>query len=199
MKRLIKNQSISIDDHSRGNALGHFDDDNVDIHLDKKAKSGKYRIRVPLNSNRPVNVEVRGERNHRQDVPEDIAREVRDAFADDNRRRAFVDDLVNELRNYPYRDPQRQNHRYADINRAFGALRRLSRHFGLEWSNRTVRVFLKEYRSLGLRCMATITDGPNLYYLSVDRYHFMIADYMMVGLRDRSTWEEIPFEEIANV
>lgn len=40
MKQLIKNQTISIDDHQRGMALGHFDDDNVDIHLDKKAKSG---------------------------------------------------------------------------------------------------------------------------------------------------------------
>lgn len=110
-----------------------------------------------------------------------------------------MQDLVNELHNYPYLDEAKQRSRYADINKAFGALRRLSRHFGLEWSNRTVRTFLKEYRSLGLRCMVTITDGPDLYYLSVDRYHFMIADYMMIGLRDRSTWEEIPFEAIANV
>lgn len=199
MKQLIKNQRISIDDHQRGMVLGHFDDDNVDIHLDKKAKSGNYRIRVPLNTNRPVIVEIRGERNRRDEVPENIAREVREAFSDNNKRRAFVEDLVNDLRNYPYRDAGRQNDRYADINRAFGALRRLSRHFGLEWSNRTVRGFLKEYRSLGIRCMVTITDGPDLYYLSVDRYHFMIADYMMIGLRDRSTWEEIPFEMVENV
>ena len=199
MKQLIKNQKIRIDDHSRGEALGHFDNDIVDIHLDKEAKSGEYRIRVPLNTNRPVNVEVKGRRSFRDEVPENIAREVRDAFEDVNKRRAFVDDLINELRNYPYRDAGRQNNKYADINRAFGALRRLSRHFGLDWSNRTVRGFLKEYRSLGLRCMVTITDGPNLYYLSVDRFHFTIADYMMIGLRDRNTWEEIPFEQIANV
>ena len=199
MKQLIKNQKIRIDDHSRGEALGHFDNDNVDIHLDKEAKSGEYRIRVPLNTNRPVNVEVKGRRSFRDEVPENIAREVRDAFEDVNKRRAFVDDLINELRNYPYRDAGRQNNKYADINRAFGALRRLSRHFGLDWSDRTVRGFLKEYRSLGLRCMVTITDGPNLYYLSVDRFHFTIADYMMIGLRDRNTWEEIPFEQIANV
>lgn len=47
--------------------------------------------------------------------------------------------------------------------------------------------------------MVTITDGPDLYYLSVDRFQFVIADYMMIGLRDRGTWEEIPFEQIANV
>lgn len=35
-------------DYTRGMAVGHFDDDNADIHLDKEAVSGKYRIRVPL-------------------------------------------------------------------------------------------------------------------------------------------------------
>lgn len=199
MKQLIKSQRIRIDNHSRGMAVGHFDDDDADIHLDKEAVSGKYRIRVPLNTNRPVNVEIRGERDRRNEVPENIAREVREAFADVNRRRAFVEDLVAELHNYPYLDVNRQRQRDADINRAFGALRRLSRHFGLEWSNRTVRGYLKEYRSWGLRCMVTITDGPDLYYLSVDKYHFMIADYMVIGLRDRSTWEEIPFEVIEEV
>ena len=154
---------------------------------------------MPLNTNRPVNVEKIGARDRREQVPESIAKEVREAFADVNKRRAFVEDLVAELRNYPYRDVNRQNQRNADINRAFGALRRLSHHFGLEWSNRTVRGYLKEYRTLGLRCMVTITAGPDLFYLSVDRYTFMIADYMVIGLRDRSTWEEIPFEEIENV
>lgn len=169
-------------------ARRHFDDDSADIHLDKEALSGKYRIRVPLNTNRPVAVEIRGKRDKRVEVPEDIAREVREAFADVNKRRAFVEDLVEELRNYPYLDANRQRQRNADINRAFGALRRLSRHFRLEWSNRTVRGYLKEYRSLGLRYMVTITDGPNLYYFSIDRYSFIVSDYMMVGIRDRITW-----------
>ena len=198
MKQLIKNQTIRIDDHSRGIKLGHFDDDNADIHLDKKAKSGEYRIRVPLNTNRPVNVEIKGRHNPQDEVPEFIVREVRDAFSNVDKRRAFINDLINELRNYPYRDAARAMHRNADINRAFEALR-LSRHFGLEWSNRTVRGFLKEYRSLGLRCMVIITDGPYLYYLSFYRYCFMISDYMMVGLRDRGSWVEIPFESIEGV
>lgn len=199
MKQLIKSQKIRIDDHSRGMAVGHFDDDASDIHLDKEAISGKYRIRVPLNTNRSVCVDIKGERAKRDEVPENIAREVREAFADEDKRRAFVKDLVAELKNYPYLDANKQRHKNADINRAFGALRRLSRHFGLEWSNRTVRGYLKEYKILGLRYMVTITDGPDLFYLSVDKYQFMISDYMMIGLRDRRTWEEIPFEEIENV
>ncbi len=31
-----------VDDHIRGVAHGNFDDDDVDIHLDKRAKSGNY-------------------------------------------------------------------------------------------------------------------------------------------------------------
>lgn len=197
MKELIKDQSIMIDDHTRGVAHGHFDDDDVDIHLDKKAKSGKYRIRVPLNTKRPVTIERRGIREQRiEGVPEDIAREVREAFEDDDKRRTFVNDLVKELRNFPYQDERRENDRKRDINKAFGALRRISKHFGLPWSNKTVRGFLKEYKTYGMRFMVTITDGPSMYYMSVDNHHFMIADFMAIGLHDRSTWEEISFEDM---
>lgn len=197
MKQLIKGQSIRIDDHRRGIAHANFDDDLADIHLDKRAKSGSYTIRVPLNTNHPVNVEVQGDRNHEEAVPEPICREIREVFENVNTRREFVDWLVGELRNYPYREPARQNDRNRDINRGFAALRRISRHFGLNWSNRTVRGFLKEYKTYGLRCMATITDGPDMYFLSVDTSQFMIADFMMIGLNDRSSWEEVPFVEIA--
>lgn len=186
-----------IDDHRRGHAHAHFDEEDADIHLDKKAKSGKYRIRVPLNTNRPVTIEMNGRRNEVEEVPQHIAREIRDAFEDADKRRRFVEDIVQELRNYPYLDEAKENDRNRDINRAFGALRRISRRFGLDWSNRTVRTFLKEYRLYGLRCMATITDGPNMYYLSVDTKHFMIADFMAIGLNDRNSWIEVPLEEIS--
>lgn len=196
MKQLIKGQSIRIDDHRRGVAHDNFDDDNADIHLDKRANSGNYIIRVPLNTNRPVSVELKGKHKRVEEVPESIRCEIRDAFKDENKRREFVDWLVSELRNYFYRDSARQEDRNRDINRGFAALRRISRHFGLEWSNRTVRVFLKEYKTYGLRYMSTITDGPDMYYLSVDAHQFIVADYMMIGLHDRSSWEEVPFEEI---
>jgi len=197
MKRLIEGQSIGIDDHMRGVAHAYFDDVNTDIHFDKRARTGDYTIRVPLNSNRPVNVVVKGERNRVEEVPETICREIREVFADEEKRKAFVEWIVSELRNYPYRESERQNDRNRDINRGFGALRRISHHFGLHWSNRTVRGFLKEYKTYYLRCMVTITEGPNMYFLSVDCRQFIIADFMMIGLNDRNTWEEVPFDEIA--
>lgn len=196
MKDLIKGQSIIIDDHKRASAHEFFDDEKADIHLDKKAKSGNYRIRVPLNANRPVGVELKGSNKKLQEISENIAREIREVFANDNVRREFVEALIKELKNYPYADETKEKDKRRDINKAFGALRRLSRHFGLDWSNKTVRGFLKEYKMYGLRCMVTITDGPNMYFMSVDRLHFVIADYMMIGLHDRSSWEELTFEEI---
>ena len=55
---------------------------------------------------------------------------------------------------------------------------------------------MKEYKTYGMRFMVTITDGPAMYYMSVDNHHFMIADFMAIGLHDRSTWEEISFEDM---
>lgn len=195
MKRLIKGQTIMIDDHRRGQELANFDDPTADILLDKKANDGQYRIRVPLNSNRPVTVEVKGRRGDFDSVPQGISREVQNAFADVAKRDEFVRWIISELKNFPYKDQNRENDRNRDINKTFGALRRISQHFGLEWSNRNVRCFIKPYRTFGLRCMATITDGPNLYYLSVDRLHFVISDYFMIGLHDRRFWKELPFIE----
>lgn len=196
MKDLIKGQSIMIDDHKRAHAHGFFDDEKADIHLDKKAKSGNYQIRIPLNTNRPVDVELKSSKKKLQEIPENIAREIRGIFANDNVRRDFVEALIKELKNYPYADETKEKDKRKDINKAFGALRRLSKHFGLDWSNKTVRGFLKEYKTFGLRCMVTITDGPDMYFMSVDRLHFVIADYMMIGIHDRSSWKELTFEEI---
>ena len=196
MKDLIKGQSIMIDDHKRAHAHGFFDDEKADIHLDKKAKSGNYRIRIPLNTNRPVDVELKSSKKKLQEIPENIAREIREIFANDNVRRDFVEALIKELKNYPYADETKEKDKRKDINKAFGALRRLSKYFGLDWSNKTVRGFLKEYKTFGLRCMVTITDGPDMYFMSVDRLHFVIADYMMIGIHDRSSWKELTFEEI---
>lgn len=195
MKRLIKGQTIMIDDHHRGQVLANFDDPNADIHLDKKANDGQYRIRVPLNSNRPVTVERKGGRRNIDEIPQNIVREVQSSFEDAVKRDEFVKWIISELKNFPYRDQNRENDRNRDINKAFGALRRISQHFGLGWSNRNVRCFIKKYKTYGLRCMATVTDGPDLYYLSVDKYRFVISDYFMIGLHDRRFWEEITFVE----
>lgn len=190
LKGLIKKQTIIIDDHSRCTAHAYFDDDNADIHLDKKAKTGEYRIRVPLNTNRPVRVEIRGRRNAQEIVPNNIREEVREAFADPDTRADFIRDLIDTLKNYPYLEPRREARRRRDIDKAYGALRRLSKHFGLEWSNRTVRLYLKEYMTYGTRCMATITDGPDMYYLAIDKKQIVASDYMMIHHQDQSSWEE---------
>lgn len=184
-----------IDDHRRGHAHANFDDETADIHLDKKANDGRYRIRIPLNSKRPVTIERKGRRSDMNEIPQGIAREVQDAFEDEVKRDEFVKWIIDELKYFKYKDENRNNDRNRDINKAFGALRRISHHFDLGWSNGNVRWFIKKYKTYGLRCMATVTDGPDLYYLSVDRCRFVISDYFMIGLHDRRAWEEIPFVE----
>lgn len=87
-----------IDDHKRAHAHGFFDDEKADIHLDKKAKSGNYRIRIPLNTNRPVDVVLKSSKKKLQEIPENIAREISGIFANDNVRRDFVEALIKDSR-----------------------------------------------------------------------------------------------------
>lgn len=199
MKGLIKGQRIFIDDHKRGVTHSCFDDPNADVHLDKESQTGKYRIRIPLNSKREIVVEERGKRRVGGQIPPDILSEIQEAFQDENKREVFVKWMVNELKNFPYSKPDREKGKLSSIDKAYAALRRVSEHFGLEWDNKTVRRFLKEYKSIGVRYMATVTSGADLYYLACEPHLFTIADYMATGIQDRRSWTELPYDDCLDV
>ncbi len=188
MKQLIKKQAIFIDDHKRGVAHSFFDDPAADIHLDKKAKEGEYRIKIPLNSNRPINVD----KKEGGTIPRSILEEIQSAFKDGKKRERFVKDLVSELKNFPYRDDELEYDTEGVPQKAFAALKRISKHFDLGWSEETVKGYLKEYKCYGTRYIATITDGPDLYYFSYDTKQIIAADYMMINLQDKRQWQELP-------
>ena len=64
LKSLIENQTIIIDDHKRGNReIKNWDDIQNDVHIDKKTnfringKKQNFRIRIPINSDRPIKIE----------------------------------------------------------------------------------------------------------------------------------------------
>lgn len=198
MKGLIEGQRIFIDDHKRGVAHSCFDDPDADIHLDKEAQSGTYRIRVPLNSKREVIVEERGNRRVGGQIPSNILSEVQKAFQDKDKREAFVKWLIGELKNFPYSEPDRERKKQSSIDKAYAALRRVSEHFGLDWNNKTVRRFLREYKTIGIRYMATVTSGPSMFYLACEPHKITIADYMVAGIQDRRLWKELPYDDCVN-
>ena len=97
LRSLIKGETISIDNHNRGVAM---DIDDSSIHLHKRFNRDNKRFRdsevtVDLNRNRhKITTSSRRGPN-----AETILKEIQRAFNDDNVRRAFVDDMIDQLNN----------------------------------------------------------------------------------------------------
>ena len=97
LRSLIKGETISIDNHNRGVAM---DIDDSSIHLHKRFNRDNKRFRdsevtVDLNRNRhKITTSSRRGPN-----AETILNEIQRAFKDDNMRRAFVDDMIDQLNN----------------------------------------------------------------------------------------------------
>lgn len=97
LRSLIKGETISIDNHNRGVAM---DIDDSSIHLHKRFNKNNQRFRnsevtVDLNRNRhKITTSSRRGPN-----AETILNEIQRAFKDDNVRRAFVEDMIDQLNN----------------------------------------------------------------------------------------------------
>ena len=83
---LIKKQTIIIDDHKRGSQeVKNWDDPSSDIHIDKTTnfpldgKRQKVRIRIPINSDRPIIIE-NGKRLELNEIPKKLYWENRKAL-----------------------------------------------------------------------------------------------------------------------
>lgn len=99
MKNLLRNQKIRIDNHQRGSGSpNNWDDPTSDVHIEKFIKNNKdkYRIKIPINSNRPITV-------NKKDglaVPKWLSKEIREVFEDDKQRRSFVKWICEALSAY---------------------------------------------------------------------------------------------------
>ena len=97
LRSLLKGETISIDNHNRGEAM---DIDDSSIHLHKRFNKNNKRFRnsevtVDLNRNRhKITTSSRRGPN-----AETILNEIQRAFKDDNMRRAFIDDMIDQLNN----------------------------------------------------------------------------------------------------
>lgn len=95
LRKLITGETISIDNHNRGVGM---DIDDQSIHLHKRFNKGCKRFdhsEVLVNLNRdgsPLRVEVKKGANANS-----IIKEITDAFQDDELRRKFVNDLIDQL------------------------------------------------------------------------------------------------------
>lgn len=97
LRRLIEGETISIDNHHRGAAM---DIDDQSIHLHKRfnrnnKRFGNSEVRIDLNRNRQE-INVKSTRGANAGT---ILKEIQEAFADENLRKAFVEDMIQALCN----------------------------------------------------------------------------------------------------
>lgn len=170
LKKLLNKQRIIIDDHKRGvGEVKSFDSVQNDIHIDKETnfpvngKKQKVRIKVPINSDRPIFVESK---NKQIPIPNKLAAEIRSAFEDQETRTAFIKDVIEILSNY-----QSSLNSEEKIN---VVLRRLARHFNLFWDNETIKRYSKEILSSYTQFFTD--DRDRKFYIELDRDKITIAE-----------------------
>ncbi len=142
IKGLITNQTIIIDDHKRGSGeVKNWDNKTAEIHIDKiteypiEGKKQKVRIRVPLNSNQEVRIE-NGRKNQLKEIPGKLKKEIITAFKDKETRENFIKDVIETLKDYATV--------LSSEVRAREVLKRLSQHFGLEWTNEIIATYVND-------------------------------------------------------
>jgi hypothetical protein len=126
MLKLIKNQTIRIDSHHRGDGVPlNLDNDDVHIHKIINRSRDEYEFKIPLNPSRPLC------KGGFETMPIKIKKEIKEAFRDETKRSNFCYTLYDVLSNY--------SSIYSNEEKAFDALKRVCECFGL--MNETIKQF----------------------------------------------------------
>jgi hypothetical protein len=172
LKILIESQTITIDDHKRGSReIKDWDDRAIDIHIDKKTNfkvDGVYqniRIRVPINSNRPLKIE-NGSKKVLEKIPSKLEREIKRAFENKKIRDDFVADVRNVVKNFT---TILENEERVKL-----ILANISKHFDLEWTQDKIATYSND--SLVLYSQKYKDVQEREYFITVDEKKITIGE-----------------------
>lgn len=173
LKELIENQTIIIDDHKRGSQeVKNWDDPSSDIHIDKttnfplEGKIQKVRIRIPINSDRPIKIENE-KRQEVNEIPRKLRREINRALEDKQIRNSFISEVMDVLDNF---DTALSNE-----DKARAVLTRISKHFGLDWPTETITNYTKDV--LLTYTLVYQKNPKEEYFAKIDRDKIEIGQY----------------------
>ena len=171
LKPILDRQTIKVDNHQWGTALPNdWKDKNQDIHIDKTNKSYKLngksvtvRIKIPINSDRPISCTVNGKKN---DVPQGLLTEIKSVLSDKEERQPFIDDLVDIIKNYDKTLANKEN--------ASSALNRLAKHFDIEWTKDEITTYLNNK----LKAITHIYKDENskLYFINFNELNIKLGE-----------------------
>jgi hypothetical protein len=171
IKGLIDDQTIIIDDHKRGSGeIKNWDNKATDIHIDKftnfpvDGKRQKVRIKIPINSDRDINIENRtgGTLN---EIPRKLQKEIKKAFEDKTLRDRFITDVFYVVKNF--------DSILSDEEKAHQILKKLSKHFNLKWTEENIAIYsngiLNQYTEL-------YTDqNRNMFFIQLNKEKITIG------------------------
>ncbi|GGG38686.1 hypothetical protein GCM10011344_44500 [Dokdonia pacifica] len=170
LKDLIKDQLIIIDDHKRGTQeIKDFDNPENDVHIDKETnfpingKRQKLKIRIPINSDQPIKVE---NKRKKIELPRKLNKEIKKAFENKKTRTEFIRDVIETLSDYE------SNLRSEE--QVIIVLKRLSKHFGLEWDEEIIKKYKEEV--LLAYTQFFIDDQGRKFFIKLDRQRISIGE-----------------------
>jgi len=171
LKKLINNQTIDIDDHHWGSGeIKNLDDSSKDVHIHKRTQykvEGKYRkvdIRVPISSDNEI--KITSDLQNLTKIPRKLEKEITEAFKSQIIRKNFIKDLVVILENY--------ESNLDSLEKANEALKRISKHFSLNWTNKEIVKYIGE--SIEEIEKILIDDKNHEYYISMNNKRIRIGD-----------------------
>jgi hypothetical protein len=172
LKGLISNQTIIIDDHKRGSGeVKNWDDQTADVHIDKTTnfpfmgERQDVRIRVPINSERPIKIE-NAKKRKLDNIPRQLRREIQSAFEDKEKRESFINDIIEHIKNF--------HTILENEERVQQVLSNISKHFDLKWTNEKIVTYSKDALSLYIQ-RYTDNDGRQ-YFITVDDKKIKIGE-----------------------
>ena len=169
---LLEKQVIRIDDHNRGNReIKNWDDQRKDVHIDKRTKykiNGKIQnvtIRIPINSEREIVVEING--NRKDEIPNRLYKEIQKVLKENSQvTKAFAKDIAGEIKDY--------NSLLNDEKKAQAALEKLSKHFDLEWTNDKIATYINN--KLVAYTQIYASKSNRTYYFTLNAYYIELSD-----------------------
>ncbi|WP_313381447.1 hypothetical protein [Proteiniphilum saccharofermentans] len=170
---LIKKQTIIIDDHKRGSQeVKNWDDPSSDIHIDKTTnfpldgKIQKVRIRIPINSDRPIKIENE-KRQEVNEIPRKLHREINRALENKQIRNSFISEVMDVLDNFETA--------LSNEDKAKSVLTRISKHFGLDWPTETIANYAKDV--LLAYTLVYQKNPKEEYFAKIDKHKIEIGQY----------------------
>jgi len=172
LRPLIDKQKIRIDDHKRGNReIKNWKDKALDVHIDKETyypidgKIQKVKIRVPINSDRAVSVEI-GKGSRQTEVPRRLKKEIIDALSNNEIREPFIKDVVDVLKDF--------DSTLSDETKASETLEKLSKHFDMKWTGKTIKTMVDN--TLNVYTQTYSDENKKLYYVTIDERKIEIGE-----------------------